>query len=785
MANIEQLAAEEEALSGMRRREFSKRFFIFLALVCFFGGWIVFALGNQGLGSVGILFSFLLFLGIAGIFHLMEKTNALSILTGFLAGGAAFILYHSSHCPSFYWGSDPSFWLSVHAGAVTEPPWTPLPTLIGQAACFLFPRHQFSLLPELSSIVMAAAVMMTVLQLFQQLRSKNLLNGLVVFLLCLVLALSRTWWDAATLGSGLTVSLGLFLAILQRALLRQEEKPWGALHLLLGLLFSTHPLWGFWGFFVHVTHLESGNPHFKTLVLPLAVGFSPYLWIFFRVNKYFPSWGGRDPFGQSLKDWRKLWENHFSTDWNWFQAFTQLGSTVGILFLLMIFLWVLHFLAWSSGKRHSTTPAEAWSLVLACILGVAFFTLSGNQTACVAAWVPLGLGSMILGYAEKGLEKPSANLFSGLFLASLLTCLFILAGMVAFTQGQSCWRQKQDFPLQHAFNLLRSLDTRTVLFLEDPFEAAASREALLMEPLQTQAVLLDVGCLNQRWYAAQCFERFPELLWPSLSPVSAEILENLVKTNQDDWNLQWGLSQTPVSWTGPRADPTVLTLLFEGKGAKGVKPEEVQYRLDLSAVPQGSGVDVQEKPYLERYALGFEALGRYLLSQNKFSQSIKALERSANLDPGRNEPRALLSQIYSQNNVLEAARLEMEKTVKEHPARIRTLMGLVEEAQKVGNESKTVALLDEMIRLNSELSDAEYHLSLIYDKLGYPEKAKTLLEASVELNPQKVDAQMRYGKWMAKLGNRLNAEEAFRSVLAVDPVNKEAQVELWKLLNQP
>ena len=165
--------------------------------------------------------------------------------------------------------------------------------------------------------------------------------------------------------------------------------------------------------------------------------------------------------------------------------------------------------------------------------------------------------------------------------------------------------------------------------------------------------------------------------------------------------------------------------------------------------------------------------------------AIKALERSANLDTSRNEPRALLAQIYSQNNVMEAARLEMEKTVKEHPARIRTLMALVGDAQKAGDESKTVALLDEMIRLNAELSDAEYHLSLIYDKLGYPEKAKALLEASVQLNPQKVDAQLRYGKWMAKMGNRLNAEEAFRSVLAVDPVNKEAQVELWKLLNQP
>jgi tetratricopeptide (TPR) repeat protein len=154
------------------------------------------------------------------------------------------------------------------------------------------------------------------------------------------------------------------------------------------------------------------------------------------------------------------------------------------------------------------------------------------------------------------------------------------------------------------------------------------------------------------------------------------------------------------------------------------------------------------------------------------------------LDPNREEPRALLDQIYSQNNVIEAARLEMEKTVKDHPARIRTLMALLEEAQKKGDEPRTVALLDEMIRLNSELSDAEYHLSLIYDKLGYPEKAKAMLEASVQLNPQKVDAQLRYGKWMEKLGNRLNAEEAFRSVLGVDPVNKEAQVELWKLLNQ-
>jgi tetratricopeptide (TPR) repeat protein len=451
----------------------------------------------------------------------------------------------------------------------------------------------------------------------------------------------------------------------------------------------------------------------------------------------------------------------------------------------MVFLWVLHFIAWPSGKKLSTSPSDAWALILALGLGCLFYSNSGGVTACVAAWVPFGLGSMILTYAQKGLEKQNAKFFSGGFLLALLTALLTLAGMVAFNPGQNCWRQKKDFPLQHAFNLLRPLDRRTVLFMEDAFEAAACREALLMEPLRSPVVLLDVPLLDQRWYASQYFSRVPELLWPALSTSPWAVMDGIVKSNQDDWNLQWGLSQAPVSWSGSPADPTVLTLLFKGKGRQGTLPEQAQYRLDLSSLPQGNDSDPLDRRYLERYALGFEALGRYLLSQNSFSLSIKTLERSANLDPNREEPRALLDQIYSQNNVIEAARLEMEKTVKDHPGRIRTLMALLEEAQKKGEEPRTVALLDEMIRLNSELSDAEYHLSLIYDKLGYPEKSKVMLEASVQLNPQKVDAQLSYGKKMARLGNRLNAEEAFRSVLAVDPVNKEAQVELWKLLNQP
>src|SRR5207245_1014519 len=47
-------------------------------------------------------------------------------LLGLLAGAGAFTLYDLTKCPSFYWGKDPSFWLSVDGGAMVDPGWSPL-----------------------------------------------------------------------------------------------------------------------------------------------------------------------------------------------------------------------------------------------------------------------------------------------------------------------------------------------------------------------------------------------------------------------------------------------------------------------------------------------------------------------------------------------------------------------------------------------------------------------------------------------------------------------------------
>ena len=128
--------------------------------------------------------------------------------------------------------------------------------------------------------------------------------------------------------------------------------------------------------------------------------------------------------------------------------------------------------------------------------------------------------------------------------------------------------------------------------------------------------------------------------------------------------------------------------------------------------------------------------------------------------------------------------MEFEKTIRDHPGKINALLIAIGMAQKDKDDARSVQLLDQIIRLNAELADAQYQLSKIYDKQGFFREAKAMLEASVSSNPQRIESQLRLGRLMARMGNRLRAEEAFRAVLSIDPVNKEAQIELWKLLNK-
>ncbi len=785
MRSIEEVAAEEDARLRQVRGEQFARFCRWASLGLGLWSWTVFYQGQMGKGALGIVFSLLL-LGFGLGLGAALRISFPAFFLGLLAGAGPLLLYLSTRLPFFYWGKDPDFWLSVHAGAVTEPSWSPLSYLLGQSACFLFPSRVFTLLPELSGFVLSVALFFVMTGFYSRIKNKSATTSGLGLMFCWLISVSLPFWNAATIGMGLVTSLGFFIYLVQKSLLNLEERPWAALYLLLGLLWSVHPLWGLFGLIAHEAAMDKEGKSWSRYLFPLFVGFTPYLWIGFRANRFFPSWGGENLFWEFVRQWKSDWKDLLGGDWDLKGATEAWGWIPAALLLLAVFLLFLNFFKWKAGNKPLLPAVDFWLWLTSGIVGVLFFSLKTGFLAPISVVFLFGLAEFNLRLLERGIEKKHSNLFSGTRLVGVAAvAIFAMFGL-AFLPGQSYFRNQFYFPEQHALNLLKILEGRSLLVCEDSFEAAACLEARLIEPVALQAVILDKRYLNQRWYVSQCILRAPQLLFSNIQGLPDDVLRNLIRDNRDQWAIHWGLSVLPAGWKDPKAFPTVLTQVFEGKATGPQSPEELQYHLDLTALPRmNETVNSLTNHYFFRYAEGFNELGKNLMGRGFYLASIHAFDRALKLNPSYAEPQTYLSQMYSQQKILEAAQLEFEKTIDTHPGKIGVLLGELEQDQKEGNEAKSVTVLDNMIRMNAELADAQYQLSVIYNHQGKTQESKSLLESSIQLNPKQIESQMTLGHLMSRMGNRLKAEEAFRAVLGINPENKEAQVELWKLLNKP
>lgn len=779
MRNIEEIAAEEEARD---RRTRIRR----LQILCTAAGvglsvwgWVLFYQGNMGKGSLWVGLGLDLLALTWGLARAL-RTSWPALGFGLLGGAFPLILYLVTGLPSFYWGKDPSFWLSVNAGAVAAPAWSPLSYLLGQAACFTLAGREFSLLPGLSALVAALSLYLLVQDYFARLKNKTLPGMALALLAAWTLGLSLPYWNAGTMGSGLVAGLGLLLFLLQRSLLELEERPWKPLYLLLGLLWAVHPLWGLLGTIRHLGSLDFEGRKMKPNLFPFLMGWTPFLWVAFRAGRFFPSWGGGHPFTELLKtSWLPVGPGIAG-------VFPSLGWILAAWALALSVLGPLYFLRWRTVGRHLVSPLDFWIWILSGAGAILYSSTGGQCLGPTALWFAAGAGEVGLKLLERGMEKRQPAAASGARLGWMAAVFLALTLALSGLRGQHLQRSRFYFPLQHALNLLQGLGKKSVLVCDDPFDAAACREAREIEPIALEAVILDRQYLNRRWYVAQCIDRVPQLLFSEVQAPTDTVLKSLVLTNRDGWDIQWDRPALPDDWKGLPAVPTVLTLRFQGAANFQLDPADSQYRYDLTVLPSADALpDPETARYRSRYVVGFNQVGVFLMNQGRYSAAIHAFERSVKLDPSYPAPQQALEEMYSRHNILEAARLEFEKTVKTHPQQIAALekaLGTAEKAQDVG---RTESLLDQMIHLNAELADAQYQLSKIYDKEGRPREAKALLESSVKLNPRQVEAQLTLGHLMAQTGNRIKAEEAFRAVLVVDPQNKEAQAELWKLLNKP
>jgi tetratricopeptide (TPR) repeat protein len=416
--------------------------------------------------------------------------------------------------------------------------------------------------------------------------------------------------------------------------------------------------------------------------------------------------------------------------------------------------------------------------------GVFFYSDSTDYLGPTSLWFITGLAAFLFfSFARRA--RLNSRVASRESLSVVLFLGFLLPCFLSWMPGQGYFRSQFAFPQQHALNLVKALGPRTVLVCDDPFEFNGCLEVRWMEPSQTTAFIINKDYLDKRWYVAQWIEREPGFFFSTITGPTDQILKNIILNNRDSWQVQWSRPDLPADWHEPSASPAVLTQLFQSE-LDTIDPASIQYRYDLNLIPVNRGdLDRRSNRYLSRYVGGFEAVGRQLMERQRYREAIHAYERAARLDPLDQNALTALSQIYSRHNILEAAQLEYEAVVKSHPKIIEQVMKSLDEAQSRKDETKAADDLGQLVKLNTELADAQYQLSKIYKQQGRVQEAKAFLEASVQVNPKQVEAQLALGHSLEKTGDWPRAEEAFRSVLLVDPQNKEAQVELWKLLNKP
>ncbi len=780
--NIEELAADEEVRLQEENWERIQGILLLLGTGFTLWGWWRFGHDYLGSGASAVLLGLLCFAFRWNAGKAVRVTRV-SFVLGLLAAVPLLALYFYSALPSFYWGYDPSFWLAVHAGAVVEPIWSPLAYMIGEATCYLFPDHVFSVLPMLSGFVISLVLFVTAQELLSQFKSKIRLHQLFVLFVCLALGLSRPLWTAATMASGLVSGLGLLLFLLQRHSLQLGKDHSVLSTLLMGLLWCVHPLWGLAGLLSFWAHEAVRNEMDKNW-FAFLLGLSPYLWVFFRKGSMFPSWGGQKPFLEMLRSSFGLMLKHFATDWSWTNALGALGWEVAFLLLLTALLGLFNLLNGVEMSRKMVSPMDLWVWLLCGGGAVLFYSNSTDLLGATSLWFVAGMAGFFAfsfdrraGLSNRLLSKANVGwlAFLGLLIAMGLTWL----------PGQRQVRDQYFFPQQHALNLIRPLGQRSLLICDSPFEYYGTLEAWWMEPSNRQGAVIDPNCLDQRWYLSQWIEKKPELLFSNSIGTPELLVKSLVLDNRDRWQIHWCRLGLPSGWTEPAAVPTGLTELFQDQ-TDLVDPASFQYRYDLSLIPIAhEGMDKRSRAYLKSYVEGFKALGQSLLAQGRYADAIHAFDRAARLDPADKGSMDQLSLIYSQHNLLEAAQLEYEKVLQTHPKAIDQLMRALDAAQEAKDSTKSADDLGQLVKLNSELADAQYQLSKIYEKQGRVQEAKALLESSVQINPKQVEAQMALGHAMEQSGDWGKAEEAFRSVITVDPQNKEAQVELWKLINKP
>lgn len=190
---------------------------------------------------------------------------------------------------------------------------------------------------------------------------------------------------------------------------------------------------------------------------------------------------------------------------------------------------------------------------------------------------------------------------------------------------------------------------------------------------------------------------------------------------------------------------------------------------------QANAVTVSAEPQVYTDAQTALSDGKKLFDENKFDESINALEQAVKLDPKLAEAHFYLGMNYDQSESNEPSSVVSEDEKQETTTVTRKNEKGKKETVKLTRSEKAfqdaAELYEKVTKEKPEDDLSFYNLGRSYNKLNQDEEAEKALRQAVKLKPDDVDYQIEFGKILTKLSHYDEAVKALKKAQTLDPSN--------------
>jgi Tfp pilus assembly protein PilF len=187
---------------------------------------------------------------------------------------------------------------------------------------------------------------------------------------------------------------------------------------------------------------------------------------------------------------------------------------------------------------------------------------------------------------------------------------------------------------------------------------------------------------------------------------------------------------------------------------------------------------------LQRDATNLE--GRLLqsevfLAKGDLPRAIEGLERLRKSWPGSAVVMYQLGRAYLRDGNLAQAGLAANDAVSAAPAYTDAILLKAEVALRTGGAEEAVGLMQDLLRKNPGLGQAEFILARGYRALGRLDDAAAIFRAQVKGSPENGTAQLRLGSILREMGRNDEARAALEKAQELEPENLMVTFQLAEL----